>query len=357
MTDIIKHTISVNKKMIDKNNICVIVGSYPQNHLDTALVSLTIESFKRHGYDVCLTSHTPVSIELQQASKYFIYSDENHTLTFPSPSSLAIFFDDGKITYQTNNSNKLGSHSYAILMNLKNALWLLKNKHYTHFLYVECDTFLNSEDHKALETELNRCQFEKKDYWFMIENQNKGIVPVTSMFGGNIDFFNTALDSTSTPEEYLEVGKKVNAYSLEGFVASKFLYNPSPNGITVNTKPRDLFTSEWLGISSLGNIQIPGLENDFTIEPDIVMEKNGSKIYFVIPNSVKNEKIKIKLYKDNNLVVSNEIGTGPLYYWAFDQNDIKVWKLEIYYKDKLLTQVEKTTEEILWNNWSYFLLK
>ena len=139
--------------------------------------------------------------------------------------------------------------------------------------------------------------------------------------------------------------------------AYKFLYNPSPNGITVNTRPRDFFTSEWLGISSLGNIQIPGLESKFTIEPDIVTEKNGDKIYFVIPNSIKNEKIDIKLYTDNNLVVSNEIGAGPLYYWSFDQNNIKSWRIEIYHNKKLLTQVERTTEEILWNHWSYFLLK
>jgi hypothetical protein len=341
-----------------KNNICVIVGSYPQNHLDSALVSLTIESFKRHGYDVCLTSHTPVSTELQQASKYFIYSDENHILTFPEPSSVAIFFADSKITYQTNNSNKLGAHSYSILMNLKNALWLLKNKHYTHFLYVECDTFLNSEDHKILETELSKNQFDQRDYWFMTESQTStSVVPVTSMFGGNIDYFNTSLDTITTPEEYLEVCKKVNAYSLEGFVASKFLSNPSPMGIIVNIKPRDLFTNEWIGISSLGNIQIPGLENKFNIEPDIVKEKDGDKIYFVIPNNIKNEKINIKLYRDNNLIVSNEIGTGPLYYWAFEQDNIKTWRIEIYHNKKLLTQVEKTTEEILWNYWSYFLLK
>jgi hypothetical protein len=243
-------------------------------------------------------------------------------------------------------------------MNLKNALWLLKNKHYTHFLYVECDTFLNSEDHKILESELTKYQFDQKDYWFMIENQTPpSVVPVTSMFGGNIDFFNTSLDTITTPEEYLEVGKKVNAYALEGFVASKFLSNPSSNGITVNTRPRDLFTSEWLGISSLGNIQIPGLESKFTIEPDIVTEKNGDKIYFVIPNSVKTEKIDIKLYTDNNLVVSNEIGAGPLYYWSFDPGNIKSWRIEIYHEKKLLTQVERTTEEILWNHWSYFLLK
>jgi hypothetical protein len=344
--------------MINKNNICVIVGSYPQNHLDSALVSLTIESFKRHGYDVCLTSHTPVSTELQQVSKYFIYSDENHILKFPEPSSLAIFHADDRITYQTNNGNKLGAHSYSILINLKNALWLLKNKHYTHFLYVECDTFLNSEDHKILESELTKYQFDQKDYWFMIENQTPpSVVPVTSMFGGNIDFFNISLNTITTPEEYLEVCKKVNAYSLEGFITSKFLYEPTLNGITVNTRPRDLFTSEWVGISSLGNIQIPGLESKFTIEPDIVKEKNGDKIYFVIPNSIKNEKIDIKLYTDDNLVVSNEIGAGPLYYWSFDLGNIKSWRIEIYHEKKLLTQVERTTEEILWNYWSYFLLK
>ena len=65
--------------MLNKSEICVIVGGYPQNHQDTALLSLTIESFKRYGYDICLVSHSPINNDLQKASKYTIYSDENYS--------------------------------------------------------------------------------------------------------------------------------------------------------------------------------------------------------------------------------------------------------------------------------------
>ena len=35
--------------MINKNNICVIIGSYPTNYLDNSLLGLTIESWKQQG--------------------------------------------------------------------------------------------------------------------------------------------------------------------------------------------------------------------------------------------------------------------------------------------------------------------
>jgi len=189
--------------MINKNEICIIVGSYPQDHLDTTLVSLTIESFKRQGYDICLTSHTPVSNDLQKASKYFIYSDENYTLNFPEPSSIATYFANNEIHYTTNWGNRMGAHSLAILMNMKNALYLLKNKKYKSFIYVECDTFLNSNDHKILESKLNEIDFHNKDYWFMLESSTNMIIPVTTIFGGNIDYFSNKFTQIETEEDYL----------------------------------------------------------------------------------------------------------------------------------------------------------
>ena len=158
--------------MIDKQKVCVIIGSYPQNYKDTTLLGLTIESFKTQGYDICLVSHSPINQELQQASKYTIYSDENQILKFPTPSVVTEFCDGADLRFQTNHGNKVGQHSFAVLMNIKNGLWLLKNKKYTHFIYVENDTFLTSKDQKLLENKLEEFNFMENDYWFMLENQH-----------------------------------------------------------------------------------------------------------------------------------------------------------------------------------------
>jgi hypothetical protein len=345
--------------MLNKEEICVIIGSYPQNHMDTTIVSLTIESFKRRGYDICLVSHAPLSSELQKASKYFIYSDENEILNFPEPSSITSFFANSEIHYKTNWGNKIGAHSLAILRNMKNALYLLKNKKYKSFIYAECDTVLNSEDHKLLESKLEEISFNEKDYWLMIENATDNmIVPVTSLFGGNIDYFNNVFEQIDTEEDYLNICKLTSSYTLESLFSVLFCRNVSQNGYLDYTKPRDLFTSKWLGISNYGKIDIPEFENEFDVDIEIVKNKNSNdQVYYVLYFNPKNELINIKFYTDNIIFKDFEITTGALHYWVFDVNETKTWKMEVYYNNKLLKTLERTTEEIFWNVFSYFEIK
>lgn len=342
--------------MINKEDICVIIGSYPQNHMDTALVSLTLEGFKRQGYDTCLVSHTPLSYDLQKSSTYTIISDENFALDFPSPSSIGVFFANENMYYQTNWGNRMGVHSLAILMNIKNALYLLKNKKYKSFIYAECDTVLNSNDHKLLESKLNEIDFMNKDYWFMIENSNHLIVPVTTLFGGNINYFDNILSPINDETSYLNTCEPANSYSLESLFSVLFCMNIDEKGYLDYVKPREIFSSKWLGISNYGSISIPEWENEFNVELDIVKQRGGDEnnIFFVLWFSDKQEPITIKFYKDNVLLDVVKTTTGILHHWAYDMGHSVVWKAEVYYEDKLFKVIEKTTEEILWNIWSFF---
>ena len=350
-----------NKKMINKNNICVIVGCYPQNNIDSALVSLTIESFKRQGYDICLTSHSPVNNDIQQLCKYYIYSDENYKLQFPYPSSIGSFFANNEIHYQTNRNNQVGSHSYSILMNMKNAFWLLKNKIYKKFIYIEIDTFINDNDHQILESMLEKADFENKDFWFMLENKsNNYYVPSTSIFGGDIHFFNDKLSEITSPEIYLDKCSLINGFSLEALFNYLFL-NEEHNGFIEHKQPREIFKSEWLGISSLGNISIPGLKSSFNVTTDIVKLKHNNdtkSIVFMLEGNLQNENITVKLYKNNSLLDNINLNTGSYLWWIYNSysND-DIWKIEIFYKDKIINLLERTTQEIFWNYWSYFEIK
>lgn len=339
--------------MINKNNICVIVGSYPQNHMDTALASLTIESFKRQGYDICFVSHSPLNNDIQKTCKYYIYSDENYTLKFPTPSPVGIFHANAEIHYQTNWGNKVGAHSYSVLTNVKNALWFLKSKPYNKFIYVDSDTFLNQEDHELLETKLAEADFGNKDFWFMMENIG---IPTTAFFAGDIDHCYNILSQVDSPEKYIEIGSTLGGYALEAVFNSLFVYE-GHNGYLEPLPPRRLFKSPWLGISStLGNTIIPGLNPPFQVNMDIVryvFPIDPRHIAFVIEFNQQNELVEVKLYSDNNLIVSTEITTGPIIWWAYECRDVSIWKMEIHYKGKIINTLERTTEEIFWNDWSY----
>lgn len=342
--------------MLNKNNICVIVGSYPQDYIDSALASLTIESFKRQDYDICFVSHAPVNNDIQKACKYFIYSDENEMLKFPHPSSLGTFYVNNDLIYQTNWGNKIGTHSYCVLANIKNALWLLKNKSYKKFIYVDSDTFLNQKDHDLLESKLIEADFENKDFWFMLENIN---VPVTSFFAGDINYFSNILDKINSADEYLKVGSLIGGYALETIFNWLFLQEEH-NGYLEHSQPRKLFSHEWLGISSsVTEAIIPGLKEPLVVNADIVKHENNTNIRevtFAIEGHAKNEPITINLYADNQNIISKETITGPFTWWTFLCGETKVWKLEIIHKNKVIKLVERTTEEIFWNYHSYFKL-
>jgi hypothetical protein len=342
--------------MLNKEEICVIISSYPQTHLDSTLLSLTHESFSRQGYDICLVSHAPVNNDLQKASKYYIYSDENQPLKFPEPSSLTVFFTSEDIHYQTNWGNVMGSHSLSILNNLKNALYLLRHKKYKSFIFIDSDTFLTKNDHDILESKLAEFSFNERDYWFMIEsNDNGAIIPVTSFFGGNIEYFHNILKQVNTEEDYFNICKTVSSYTLESLFSALFCVSPSENGHLDHSRPRDIFSSKWLGISTFGNADIPELENKFNVDIDIVRDKNSDEnVYYILFFHPKNEIINLKFYKDDLLVQDFETTTGAIHYWMFTKDDTQVWKIEAYYGGKLLKSLERTTEEIFWNKFSFF---
>jgi ABC-type bacteriocin/lantibiotic exporter with double-glycine peptidase domain len=62
-------------------------------------------------------------------------------------------------------------------------------KNYTHFIYADSDSFLTDEEHTFLENNFNETDFLNKESWFMMEYSKKALLPATSMFAGQIDYF------------------------------------------------------------------------------------------------------------------------------------------------------------------------
>ena len=347
--------------MINKEEICVIVGGYPQDYIDSVLTSLTIESFKRQGYDICLVTHSSVSNDIQKSCKYFIYSDENYLLKFPNPSSIGTFYANVDLYYQTNWGNRIGSHSYCVLTNVKNALWLLQNKKYKKFIYVDSDTFLNQENHQLLESKLIEADFMNRDFWFMIENNTNNLtLPVTSFFAGDIKYVSQILNQIDSTEKYLEIGSSIGGYALEAIFNWLFLQNEH-NGYLEYSRARELFQNPWLGISSsVTEAIIPGLKEPFQVNFDIVKHKSktdSKEVAFIIEGHYKNEPIKVNLYRDNIIVDEVELVTGAFIWWVFGCGETNVWKMEVFHNNKLFKTIERTTEEIFWNTWSFLEIK
>jgi hypothetical protein len=345
---------------IDKSNICVVISSYPQNYLDHSLLGLTIESWKQQGYDICLVSHSPLNPDVQKASKYYIYSDENEILEYPEYSPMTWYHWDDNFLYQTNWGNTLGNHSYAILKNMQNAFQLLRPKRYTHFIYVEVDGFLTNENHDTLNKRLEEADFMNQNYWLPVEMIEDKYLPITNFFGGRLDYFNEQLKQILTPEKYMEIAIKCGGYSLESFFAEMFIKNPIGKGYfervnSRNIEPIDWLDNEWFGSSRGGEVNVPKLKHrDWWL--DIVKDKNSNNLYAIVSGTGHKFNTKLVFYKDNQQLNEMDLKTGP-FYWFKLGSEGKKWKLEQKFNNEVIKKVEYTKEQVLNNIHSHIEFK
>lgn len=334
-----------------KENTCVIIGSYPTSLEHNAMLNLTAFAAKKNGYDVCLVSHQPLSTDIQKHINYYIYSDENDTSLINSGEIYGIYSNLKFIKYCSNY------HSYPILKNIQNALSLLKEKSYTNFIYFESDEFLNKFDFINLENKLLENDFLNKDYWFMNDGyDNQTIFPVTSMFGGNINYFYNLLKNIKTIEDYKNIFENPNATTLE------FLFHylipdidKNKNGCFLSTRPRDWVTSEWSGISSVNfGSAIPGYKDFITYRALVKFHNNENKIvHLIYLNTFRYlySTLDMYIYKNDDLILSiNDLNENHWYLNDFDTNIDDVWKIEIKSNNNIVNVLNKTTVEILNSN-------
>jgi len=341
--------------MINKNNICVIIGSYPTTYLDNSLLGLTIESWKQQGYDICLVSHIPLNTDIQKAAKYSIYTDENDILKFDNFSDITWYYSCPEFLYQSNWGNTIGKHSFAVLKNIQNALYFLKSKQYTHFIYADSDSFLNIDEHLFLENNLAETDFLNKNTWFMTEYSGNVFLPASSMFAGNIDYFYSKIESFQTPQDYLKYCG--TGYSLESFISKLFFENgPTDTDIIIPQPARQIFTNPWYGISSNGSNLVPGLKHKDWWLDFVRDDKDNSIIYLIITNSNYQFDTTIKLFKDNQLATEFDHTTGPFLWIRLDMGETKEWRAENWIGNEKIKEISLTTDNIKNNIYSFLSL-
>jgi len=339
---------------MNKQQVCVIISSYATDYLDSTLLGLTIKSWQQAGYDICLVSHSPLNPDLQKSSKYYLYTDENELLTFPSISNTTWFCQTEGFKYQTNWGNTMGKHSYAILKNIQNSLYFLKSKPYTHFIYLEADGFLSHEDHLIFESKLAEVDFLNLDYWLMMEYEGLAHLPVTDFFAGRISHFYSRLFPINTPERYMEISIGSGGYSLESFFGEMFIKSPEGIGHIERSNPRKLFPNNtWFGCSSNGTVHVPGLQNiDWWI--DLVKGKDEvDSVYIIVSQSKHAFNTVLKLFTNGEETFTTDCTTGSLVWFKNGIELEKTYRLEQWCQGKKIKQIEYTSEQILENEWAF----
>lgn len=189
----------------------LIVGSYPSEQ-ETEKVLQSVLERVNNDFDILLVTHCPVSKEIQNMVKYFIYDCRNEFI--PSNPNVNFYADYPKFFFRIYQPANHKNHSHAVFRSIMNAINFAKDS-YDSFVYIEGDCLFSKEDVEKLknlknisETNNKKALFFKFDYVF-----------VSTIFYSSIEFFKNAFKFSTSPDEYINNCKEVGAYgTLENFL-------------------------------------------------------------------------------------------------------------------------------------------
>lgn len=192
------------------NNSAVVILSHANSDLKLNILKDCIESIKKRGYKIILSSSFPAPDDVQSSVDYYVLDNENPLITGDDLNKIggAIFI---WMKYQQFENNYCVdvNHAYAVMKLMKNASAIAKinkieNLHYVNYDYLILDdNLLSNNDNHLIENDLH--------YYYYLENDNfmnTGIFSVkTDVMFSCFDDINNKVDfcnkSTSILEELM----------------------------------------------------------------------------------------------------------------------------------------------------------
>lgn len=202
--------IKINDNLCEKEDI-FIVTSHPNYSATEEITYNCIKALKETGKKVILTTHCPVSKELQELSDYFIY-DKNNIMILHSFFTRAWFDTDDyyseiNLTKNENNIN----HAPAVHNNYYNGIVLADKLGYKIAHCINFDLIIDKKDFQIFDNISNKIRTENKDGYFMYDEAIEGETYKTIYFAIKPKYFLENFGYFNTIEEYEKHIKNVGS--------------------------------------------------------------------------------------------------------------------------------------------------
>jgi hypothetical protein len=312
------------KEIIEDNNSInveqevIIVSTYPTQQSVTNSTKECIESFKKTGRKIILTSHAPIPLELQELVDYCVY-DKNNLLTKHDFYNHGwVDYDHFKVTTLLQGEDNDIYHGPAVYTNYYNAASLAKNLGFKKLYFINYDYILtNPEFINEISFKLN-----KKKAYVDERKYSEGMVSSTFFFGIQTDFFFKTHDLIHTSDEYDNLKHKVGSLSNGYENIFHFALQPFRDQIHIES------TDNW----------------DNLIKENFV-HKNFSRIEYVtvLPTNVKNNFAiyyqNSNEHDDRTLIVSGEEEGNEIFCETVNINKKFAWyRLHPFPKNKFVVK-------------------
>jgi hypothetical protein len=286
--ELIKETVEDNN-VINIDQEVIIVSTYPtqQSVIDTT--KECIESFKKTGRKIILTSHAPIPLELQELADYCIYDKNNLLTKHDFYHHSWVDYGHFKVTTLLQGEDNDIYHGPAVYTNYYNAASLASSLGFKKLYFINYDfSLLNPDFINDISIKLN----SKKAY---VDERlyPEGMVSSTFFFGIQTNFFFETHKLISTAAEYDNLKNGVGSLSNGYENIFYFTLQPYRNQIHVES------TENW----------------DKLIEENFI-HKNFSRVEYttVLPTNLENH---FAIYYQN----SNETDDRILIVDAFEEDN------------------------------------
>ena len=320
----------VSNKTSSKDTV-VIISTHPNFKAveDTTLES--INQAKKAGYKVLLTSHYPVSVNLQKASDHYVYDANNPILKHNFYNRWTYDSNNTKISLYFPPSDCDNYHGLAVLINYYNGISLANKIGYKNAICFNYDTIISDLDFSKL-YDVDEILINKKAFFFY-DKSLEGDTFKTVFHGINTQFFLEKF-KYYTSDEYMDfVTKKNISNGLEQFYYNKLIsykndlyidYTNNEETYLSNSKNNLFSMVEYLSVLKMKNINKFGVLTYINNKVDdrineIIIKKNGTivnthtynvsdKVCFYLANDFENDnfyEIENNLYDQNKILLKS----------------------------------------------------
>ena len=320
----------ISNKTSSKDTV-VIISTHPNFKAieDTTLES--INQAKKAGYKVLLTSHYPVSVNLQKAADHYVYDANNPILKHNFYNRWTYDSNNTKISLYFPPSDCDNYHGLAVLINYYNGISLANKIGYKNAICFNYDTIISDLDFSKL-YDVDEILINKKAFFFY-DKALEGDTFKTVFHGINTQFFLEKF-KYYTSDEYMDfVTKKNISNGLEQFYYNKLIsykndlyidYTNNEETYLSNSKNNLFSMVEYLSVLKMKNINKFGVLTYINNKVDdrineIIIKKNGTivnthtynvsdKVCFYLANDFENDnfyEIENNLYDQNKILLKS----------------------------------------------------
>jgi len=250
----------------------LITSAYIKDEAGESMVKSVLKPLVSE-FDVCLTTHSPMSKEIQSMVKYYVYDHRNEII--PNPPSFHVWGDCSTFYFKSHHVAGSANHGYAIYRSYMNAIQLVGD-YYDELIFVEGDCIFSQRDLERLKEFPLICQRENKDaLFFTMPHMLR-----TIFFYCKMDFFKKCFPIIKTPQEYLDHCEKIGSWrALENFMLQCVRHNGLLDKVYDAGEAEGYFDTSEIDVSSFGTRQ-KQKDGQFNFESHVLCIENTNEIAF-----------------------------------------------------------------------------